>query len=140
MSDDSQLAAFAGQQGLSEAALRALIDGVRAQAGADHYYVFWTPPGGGGRGAARERLLLAFPTPDAALAFAQRNQLAREERPRLRRLALAQLIRAVLREPAIRALLLVAQAEDGEAPPGQLPRGTRIERAALLQRLAEAQS
>jgi hypothetical protein len=136
MSSDAQLAAFAEENETTLEAARALLDELRAQAGAERFYVFWTTGGGaGGRATERKRTLLAFPTPDAALAFAQRNGLGSDgERPRLRRFALIQLLQAMLREPAILALLLVA---DDEPPPaGQLPHGTRIERAELLRRLA----
>ena len=82
------------------------------------------------------RTLLAFPTPDAALAFAQCNGLGQTgEQPRLRRFTLLQLLQAMLREPAIVALILVAD-DDQPVIAGQLPRGERVERAALLRRLA----
>jgi hypothetical protein len=136
VAEELDLAAFAEQHGQSIAAARALIDELRGRAGAGRFYVFWTAGGGAGAGGSpRQRTLLAFPTPDAALAFAQRNGLGRGgEPPRLRRFTLLQLIAAMLREPAIAALILVA---DDEPPPaGQLPHGERVERAALLLRLA----
>ena len=131
---DTQLAAFAAGYGVAVEPLRALLAELRERAGAERFYVFWTAGGGAG-GQARQRTLLAFPTPDAALAFAQRNSLTHDsEQPRLRRFTLLQLIEAMLREPAIAALILVA---DDEAPPaGQLPRGQRILREELLRRLA----
>jgi hypothetical protein len=135
MSADIELAAFAAEYEMTLAAARALLDELRAQVGAERFYVFWTTGGGAGASAGgRKRTLLAFPTPDAALAFAQRNSLGgRGEQPRLRRFALLQLLQAMLREPAILALLLVA--DDDPPRAGQLPRGTRIERAELLRRL-----
>lgn len=140
--DEAELAAFAEAQGVSLPALRALIESVRAQVGADQLYIFWTTSGAGsGGGSARRRMLLAFATPDAALAFAQRNRLAGgSERPRLRRLRLPQLIQAVLREPAIGALLIAAESDPRPPQAGQLPHGVRIERADLLRRLYEAAS
>jgi len=138
MSADTQLTAFAAEHEMTLAAARALLDELRAQAGAERFYVFWTMSGGAGAGASgRKRTLLAFPTPDAALAFAQRNGLGSPgEQPRLRRFALLQLLQAMLHEPAILALLLV---DDDDPPPaGQLPRGTRIERVDLLRRLARS--
>ena len=136
MTEETDLAAFAEQHGQSIAAARALIDDLRERAGAGRFYVFWTSGGGaGGASAARQRTLLAFPTPDSALAFAQRNGLGRDgDPPRVRRFTLLQLIAAVLREPAITALILVS--DDEPPPPGQMPRGERVERAALLRRLA----
>ncbi|HEX9373352.1 MAG TPA: hypothetical protein VF897_20230 [Roseiflexaceae bacterium] len=136
MIEESDLAAFADEQGAPIEAARALLANLRAQAGADRFYIFWTAGGGPAGGAGRQRTLLAFPTPDAALAFAQRNQLGRaSDQPRLRRLRLVQLIQAMLREPAIVALLLVEDVHDQPLPAGQLPRGVRIERAELLRRL-----
>src|SRR5215218_8287560 len=111
MSADTELTAFAAEYAITLATARELLDELRAQAGAERFYIFWTTSGGGaGAGAGgRKRTLLAFPTPDTALAFAQRNKLgAQGEQPRLRRFALLQLLQAMLREPAILALLLVA--------------------------------
>jgi hypothetical protein len=136
MNADTELTAFAAEHEITLAAARTLLDELRAQAGAERFYVFWTIGGGAGAGAGgRKRTLLAFPTPDSALAFAQRNGLGSPgEQPRLRRFALLQLIQAMLREPAILTLLLVT--DDDPPPAGQLPRGTRIERTELLRRLA----
>ena len=136
MSADTELIAFAAEYDITLATARQLLDELRAQAGAERFYIFWTTGGGAGAGASgRKRTLLAFPTPDTALAFAQRNRLGGQgEQPRLRRFALLQLLQAMLREPAILALLLVA--DDDPPPAGQLPRGTRIERAELQRRLA----
>lgn len=135
--EDGQLQNLADEQGASIEALHALLAALRAQAGADQFYVFWlVGKGGEPPRARRQRTLLAFLTPDAALAFAQRNQLAdASTQARLRRLSLLQLVQAILREPAITALLFVA---DQEAPPpaaGLLPHGVRVERADLLRRL-----
>jgi hypothetical protein len=53
--------------------------------------------------------------------------------PRLRRLSLVQLLRAVLREPAITALHLVFDADDLQTyPPGHLPPGLHLTRDDLL--------
>jgi len=136
MSADIELTTFAAEYEITLEAARALLHELRVQAGAERFYIFWTIGGGAGAGAGgRTRTLLAFPTPDAALAFAQRNGLGSSaEQPRLRRFALLQLLQAMLREPAILALLLVT--DDDPPPVGQLPRGTRIERAELLRRLA----
>ncbi|MEO7912559.1 MAG: hypothetical protein ABIV47_23160 [Roseiflexaceae bacterium] len=137
MSADTELNAFATEHKITLMAARALLNGLRAQAGAERFYIFWTTSGAGAGASGRKRTLLAFPTPDAALAFAQRNGLGSPgEQPRLRRFALLQLLQAMLREPAILALLLAA--DDDPPPAGQLPRGTRIERAALLRRLTSS--
>ncbi len=134
MSADMELTAFAAEYDITLATARELLDELRAQAGAERFYIFWTTGGAGAGASGRKRTLLAFPTPDTALAFAQRNGLGSPgEQPRLRRFALLQLLQAMLREPAILALLLAT--DDDPPPAGQLPRGTRIERAELLRRL-----
>jgi hypothetical protein len=141
MSADTDLAAFAAEYATTLDSARALLDTLRVQAGAERFYIFWTRSSGGAgaAGGGRKRTLLAFPTPDGALAFAQRNGLTTPaDHPRLRRFALLQLLQAMLREPAITALILAADADP--PPAGQLPRGTRIERAELLRRLAEAEA
>ena len=134
--EDAQIQELADEQGVPAAALRELLAWLRSRAGASHFYIFWTS--GRAAGAAstpRQRTLLAFPTPDDALAFAQRNQLHRADRPRLRRLSLIQILQATLREPAI-AVIHFAAAQDGLAPTaGQLPAGIRVERAELIRSL-----
>ena len=136
MSTDIELADFAAEYEMTLEAARALLAELRAPAGVERFYIFRTVGGGAGAGGGvRKRTLLAFPTPDGALAFAQRNGLSTlGEQPRLRRFTLLQLIGAMLREPAIAALLLAT--DDTPPPAGQLPPGERIERAALLRRLA----
>jgi hypothetical protein len=94
---------LAAEQGLDLETLRAALTALRMHAGGDAFYVFWTPRAGAASEGMnkRVRLLLAFPSPDAALGFAQRNRLTQPPAvPRLRRLSLVQLLRAVLREPA----------------------------------------
>lgn len=136
MSADTDLSIFAAEHATTPESVRALLDELRARVSAERFYIFWTIGGGTGAGAGeRKRMLLAFPTPDGALAFAQSNGLISPgEQPRLRRFTLLQLIGAMLRKPAITTLIL---ADDDDPPPaGQLPRGARIERAELLRRLA----
>jgi hypothetical protein len=113
-----------------------LVGELHTQAGAAWFYVFWnTGAGDAGAGARRPRTLLAFATPDAALVFAQRNALLiGPTGGRLRRISLARLLLAVVREPAIIALVLIHDS-DSPPPPGQIPQGLRIERADLLARL-----
>ena len=134
--EDIQIQELADEQGVPAAVLRELLASLRNQVGAGHFYVFWTS--GKAAGAAtrrRQRTLLAFPTPDDALAFAQRNQLHHADRPRLRRLSLIQILQATLREPAIAAIHFVAD-QDGQPPTaGRLPRGVRVERADLIRSL-----
>ena len=44
--EDRQLAALASEYGATSEALRALLASVRGQAGADHFYIYWTSGGG----------------------------------------------------------------------------------------------
>lgn len=133
------------QQGYSaaaaEAALAAVSGRLRAAGvGGRRLYIFRTGEGGagGGEGAAgeapsRPRMLLAFQSADAALAFAQRAGLG--VAPRLVSLTLGQALAAIVQRPAL-AALLVADEAGAPAPQAGLPPGTRIERAALLELLA----
>ncbi len=136
--DDDVISEIAAQQSVSPAAVRSLLDGLRAQVGGGPYYVFtFSGGGGGGGGTGRTRTLLAFATPDLALAFAQRNQLLTPGAPpRLRRLGLGRLLLAMLREPAIAAVRLVR--DEAQLIGGQLPEGTTISRAAALDGLRGA--
>jgi hypothetical protein len=135
----------ARQQGYSVAAAEAALAAVRErlqEAGATgrRLYIFRTGDGGvgGGDGSpgetpSRPRLLLAFQSADAALAFAQRAGLGSS--PRLISLTLSQTLAALIQRPAIGALLV---AHECEAPTlaQTLPPGTRIERSALIALLA----
>jgi hypothetical protein len=137
--EDQRIEDLAGAYGVGAAALRALLAALRAQAGAGDFYIFWASGrAAGAPGARRARTLLAFTTPDAALAFAQRNRLNVGDRPRLRRLSLLQLVQATLREPAIAAILFVADRGDGAPTAGSLPAGVRVERGDLIRSLHEA--
>jgi hypothetical protein len=133
--EDGLHEALADGRSADAEAVRVLLASLREQLGADSFYVFWIsrgatrPPTAG-----RARTLLAFLTADAALAFAQRNRLI-ADRPRLRRLSLLQLVLATLREPAILAILFVAEHEEQAHLAGQLPQGLRIARADLLRSL-----
>ncbi|ABU56143.1 hypothetical protein [Roseiflexus castenholzii] len=139
---DDDVHALAAEQGLNLEALHAALAALRMHAGGDIFYVFWLPRGrvGSDNGKKRSRTLLAFPSPDAALGFAQRNRLVHPpDVPRLRLLSLAQLLRAILREPSIVALHLVFDTEDLQSyPPGHLPPGLHLTRADVV-RLIGAQ-
>ena len=133
---DKPIQDLADEYGADAAAVRELLAKLRERAGADRFYVFWTAGGAAqAPGARRERTLLAFQTPDAALAFAQRNSLHDANRPRLRRLELIQLVGAVLRTPAILAILFVGDEDHPTLPAGHLPPGVRVARDELLRLL-----
>lgn len=112
--------------------LHSQIDSMIAQTGRQEFFIFRTS-GQGGSGAStsvRRRTLLAFPSPDSALAFAQRNRLHDPLQPlRTRRLGLLQLLEALLRDPN---LVLLVLADDMNEDVGRLPTGLHIQRDTLL--------
>lgn len=137
ISEDSQLKMLADEYQVGIEEVRALLAAWHAQVGAGQFYVFWTSGTGGGmRRSASLRTVLAFQTPDGALAFAQRNRLTvAPEQPRLRRLSLLQLLHVMLREPAIVAILFVVDQDMSPLPLGYLPPGVRMVRSDIVQRL-----
>jgi hypothetical protein len=134
---DNQLTAFADRHAIAPALAHALFDELLATIGAEAHYIFWhqRSTGAGAASSGRARTILAFPSPDAALAFAQRNRLiASDASARLRRLTLLQLVSALLSQPSIAALLFVAQDADDRLVAGQLPPGVLIERHVIVAR------
>jgi hypothetical protein len=104
------------------------------------FYLYRTAGGGMGGGAGehasgRERIVLAFPSADDALGFAQHYGLGAA--PRLLTLSLPQLLAVLIQRPSIRAVLIAAEHECLQ--PDGLPPGLRIERATLLAELANAE-
>jgi hypothetical protein len=143
MPDSPLFIEVARQQGYTAEAAYAALEAVRARLAAlglsaTRFYIYRTGEsgvaGGGAAGSAtgRPRVLLAFPSADAALAFAQHGGLGRS--PRLIALSLSQALAALIQRPSIGALYL---AEDGElmVEPGALPPGLRLERTALIELL-----
>jgi hypothetical protein len=131
--EDRRIEDLAVTYGVGAPTLRALLATLHDRIGARDFYVFWIAGKASRTPSARNtRTLLAFPTPDAALAFAQRNHLNAADLPRVRRLSLIQLVQAVLRESAITAIIFVAEHDDHTSPAGRLPPGLRIERAEIL--------
>ncbi len=98
-----------------------------------HYYVFRAreespSPARSGR---RSRMIAAFPTPDDALAFAQRNGYG--SRLRVRSLPASELLVRMLADPSIGGLLFLPQAVE-EAPSRWGP-GLRLRRAEIVELL-----
>lgn len=82
-----------------------------------------------GAQSTRRRWVLAFPSPDAALSFAQQQQF--QVVPRLSGVSVAHLLTVMLQNSSIHALIFAA--DQGETYSGQqLPAGLRIERSAFL--------
>lgn len=142
MSESLLFIEVARQHGYSPEAAYAAMEGVQARMAAaglpmGQLYIYRTGgsagAGGGAATPGRPRLLLAFPSADVALAFAQHSGLGRS--PRLIALSLSQALAALLQRPSIGALYLVAEG-DHELAPAALPPGLRLERSTLLELLA----
>ncbi len=107
-----------------------------SELGVDWLYIFWFASGATADMPApqRERTLVAFRSADAAMTFAQANGMTGHAVPaRVRQLAPEQLVAAVLANDSI-AALLIADDDQAGATAGALPRGRRIERAAIAAR------
>lgn len=145
MPDSSHFIGVALRQGYSTRAAQSALAAVRARLAeggvADQcFYIYRTSDSGlsgdktpAGEAPGRARLLLAFQSADSALAFAQGAGLGAS--PRLVALSLSQALAALIQRPAIAALLIAAEDEE-RAAANNLPRGLRIERAALIELLA----
>lgn len=141
MPDSPLFIEVARQHGYSAEAAYAALESVRARLDAAglnsaRLYIYRTGASGasGALGATtgRPRVLLAFPSADAALAFAQRGGLGSS--PRLIALSLSQALAALIQRPSIGALYL-AQDDDSLPASGALPPGLRLARAALIELL-----
>ncbi|MFQ3664184.1 MAG: hypothetical protein SNJ69_17550 [Chloroflexaceae bacterium] len=138
MSERDHFIAVARAQGFSAEAAEAALAALHARLAhrgvqARRFYGYRTAGGAsgateGGAAAQRPRLLLLFQSADAALGFAQRNRLGRS--PRLVALSLAQALAALLRHPAIHALLIAD--EPAEESWQGLPPGLRLEREEFI--------
>lgn len=130
--------ATARQAGFTAQAAHTVLDFVEAHLSEQGrsrqttFYVYRTERssvGEGSRSSERSRTLLAFPSADGALAFAQHHQLGTG--PRLLYMHVDQLLTIMLQRPAIGTLLFVN--ELAEPPPGRhLPPGFRLSRSVLL--------
>jgi hypothetical protein len=122
---------------MADTALETIAAEIAERSGGSAWYIFWNTRSASGKAPpqpARERHLLAFASPDAALAFAQRNGMAHDGKPpRLRRLAILQLVQAMLREPAIISIILAHPEQ--EPTLGNLPDGIVITREAVLRKV-----
>ena len=115
--------------------LRSQVDSIVAQTGRQEFFIFRTSSqsGSGAPASGRRRNILAFPSPDSALSFAQRNRLNDPLQPvRTRRLGLLQLLEAMLRDPN---LVLLVLADDTNEDVGRFPSGLHLQRDALLTQL-----
>jgi hypothetical protein len=104
----------------------------------DQYYVFritgdHQPPL---TAASTPRLIAAFPTPDDALSFAQRNGYG--SNAQLRSVAAADLIARMLADPSIGAILFISE-HSPETTRGFGP-GLKMTRDALVEQLGTSQS
>jgi len=145
MPDTPIFIGMAQQYGFSAEAAHEALAGIRAQLAdraisGTRFYLYRTAGGGVGAGdtettPVRTRILLAFGSADAALAFAQHYRLG--VAPRLLTLSLPQLLAVLVQRPTISALLIATE-QDRLGAQG-LPEGVRIERTVLLARLAQTE-
>ena len=137
MHNDATLQEIATTQGIAITQVRSTMLELHTQIGNEQLYIFWvTGKSGNPSSNTRKRVLLAFTTPDMAIAFAQRNHLAEDPSElRLRRLNLAQIILAMVRDDSIRELIVASDIETTVV--GTLPEGFRLKRSDLLQQLCD---
>jgi hypothetical protein len=145
MHDDDIFLLIAQQHGFSAPRARAALQAARRRlydyghVQRQHFYIYRTDQQGAGgvAGAERPRRVLAFATPDTALAFAQHNAL--RPTPRLLRATLGQLLAVLVQRPAIKTLLFVAEPLSVQSP-GTLPAGLHLERAMVVHLLEEMET
>jgi hypothetical protein len=141
--DQMLVALLTRQHGYDLSTIHAVLADTRTrlrQRGHTQTALFYTYRTGGGTDSlataaapsSRPRRVLAFATPDSALALAQHNRLSPP--PRLLRVSLVQLLVVLIQRPAIAAVLVAD--EPLELPPrGQLPAALRLERLNVVHRL-----
>lgn len=129
---DDTIETFAAY-GITPERIQGLLNELRSRLGRDQFYVFQAAGSGGGvgnEGRRRQRTIMAFASPDAAMLFAQRNSLLQpNEPPRLRVMRLPRLLLAMALGPNVQAILFIP--DDHDALPGQTPDGELVERSAL---------
>lgn len=127
---------LAAQLGTSAERLRTVVKQAIKRLAHQHYYVFRiTAQGQAERPPSnRPRTIAAFPTPDDALAFAQRNGYG--SNAQLRRVAAADLLARMLEDSGIEAIMF--QREMSNAPTRGFGPGIKLTRAALLDQLRAA--
>ena len=135
MHNDTTLQEIATTPGIPITQVRSTLRELHTQIGSEQVYIFWvTGKSSKSSSGQRERRLLAFTTPDMAIAFAQRNRLAEDPSElRLRRLSLAQIVLAIVRDESIRELIVASDLENMVV--GTLPEGFHLKRSDLLQQL-----
>lgn len=111
-----------------------LIDRTCAALPQPSYYVFRvrSESRSGIAGPDRPRTIAAFPTPDDALAFAQRNGYAKSAQ--LRPIPASELIKLLLRDPGVGTVLFL-RSMSGDHRARGFPPGTRVTRQSLLDQL-----
>ncbi|NOK61762.1 MAG: hypothetical protein GFH27_549281n117 [Chloroflexi bacterium AL-W] len=137
MQDDTTLQEIATMQGIDITQVRSTLLALHTQIGNERLYIFWvTRKGAKPASGQRERVLLAFTTPDVAIAFAQRNGLApNPSELRLRRLSVTQLVLAMVRDESIRELIVAADLATEVI--GTFPEGFQLKRSDLLQQFLD---
>lgn len=113
--------------------LRAVVQRALQRLPHTHYYVFRIPgkPGVERPPNPRPRAIAAFPTPDDALQWAQRN--GHGSNAQVRRIAASELIAIMLGDSMIEAIMF--QAEQPSAPARGFGSGVKIERHDLIEQI-----
>ena len=129
----SDLQDLASQFEIPVEQMHALVDRTCARIPQEQYYIFRvSAENGGAPGSARPRTIAAFPTPDDALAFAQRNGYAVSAQ--LRQASASDLITSLLRDPMVSTVLFLP-ATNGDERPRSSPPAVTITRQSLIDQL-----
>jgi hypothetical protein len=129
----SNLQDLASQFETSAGQIRALVERTCGRLPQEQYYIFRVnAENEGAPASARARAIAAFPTPDDALAFAQRNGYAASAQ--LRQVSAGDLIAALLGDPAVSTLLFLP-ATNGDERPRSAPSAVTITRQSLIDQL-----
>lgn len=130
---ESSLRDLSRELGVPEERLTSLIVRACERLPLETYYVFRSGPAAGEApsDAGPARLIAAFPSPDDALAFAQRNGYATSAQ--IRAVAARELIRLLLSVPSIEAIRFLESVDDGSRR--GFPPGVKVARTDLLAEL-----
>ncbi len=126
---------LARQLNVSSERVVQLIDQTSASLPEQTYYVFRTTGEQAKTGARSDqaRTIAAFPTPDDALSFSQRNGYAVS--PQIRPVSSRDLLQLLLRDPSIKAVRFLRSVSSDKTTRG-FPPGLTIERKQFLDQLA----
>lgn len=135
----ASLDALAASLGATPEHVRTLVERTVARLPRRSYYVFRiSGSSGAGRSSPdRPRMIAAFPTPDDALAFAQRNGYGNS--PQIRSIGAVDLVARLLSDASIAAIMFVTE-HAGEVRRGSFGPSLKVTRADLLEQLQQPAS